>query len=71
MSDTCSNCKFWSHWRVVLLADDEPQSIGHCVVEKKIGLGVTTTMVQGLTAHDYCCDHYWLAVEPVTEKQDG
>jgi hypothetical protein len=61
MADTCSTCKFWEHWRVVLLADDEPQSVGHCVVETLVTLkGQLTLMinVQGLTAHDFHCKSY-------------
>jgi hypothetical protein len=68
MADTCSTCKFWEHWRVVLLADDEPQSVGHCVVKIPIvERNTIMTFVQGLTAHDFHCDSY---IPDTAEKTD-
>jgi hypothetical protein len=60
-------CKFWKHWRVVACADDEPQPVGHCVVTRNAGHEVIITFVQGLTAHDFCCDSY---IPDTAEKTD-
>jgi hypothetical protein len=68
MPDTCSTCKFWEHWRVVLLADDEPQSVGHCVVKRPVNEHAVMTIIQGLTAHDFHCDSY---IPDTAEKTDG
>jgi hypothetical protein len=50
----CSSCKWWTHWREIALTDDEPQSIGHCVVLIPKG-EYPLELVQGLTAHDFSC----------------
>jgi hypothetical protein len=50
--------------------DDEPQAVGHCVVETPVTLkGQLTLMinVQGLTAHDFHCDSY---IPDTAEKTD-
>jgi hypothetical protein len=59
MPDTCSTCKFWEHWRVVLLADDEPKAVGHCVIPRNpIADIYERAVVRGLTAHDFYCPSY-------------
>jgi hypothetical protein len=52
---SCAHCNFWLPWRTVLLADDEPQLLGHCAVIVKGHPNVTHERPQGLTAHDFVC----------------
>lgn len=54
----CAYCRFWHPWRTVLLADDQPQMIGHCVIDDELLLGVPMAVVQGLTANDFVCDSF-------------
>lgn len=71
MADTCSTCKFWEHWRVVLLADDEPKALGHCVVKRHLGENIVQTIIQGLTGEDFYCDRHAPASNLNTGESDG
>ena len=71
MPDTCSTCKFWEHWRVVLLADDEPKAVGHCVVKMPTGENKFMVAIQGLTGEDFYCGQHIPASNLNTGESDG
>lgn len=44
----CSTCRWWSYWANLVVDDDEPRPVGHCMA-RTIG---------GLTASDYSCGEH-------------
>ena len=54
----CANCHFWNVWRQVVLTDDEPKMLGHCVIVVPCDEDAVHTTVQGLTAEDFRCNSH-------------
>ncbi len=55
MTKACTNCRFWTPWREVVLSADAPRFIGHCVVLVPIAGYSARPVVQGLTGDDFRC----------------
>lgn len=54
----CANCRSWQVWRQVMLTDDEPKMLGHCVIETEVDSHHVLQTIQGLTAEDFHCFAY-------------
>lgn len=61
MKEACSNCRFWTPWREIMLTADSPRFIGHCVVLVPIVGFEARPVVQGLTGDDFRCTAYQAA----------
>jgi hypothetical protein len=55
---SCFHCRFWHPWKTVMMADDVPQPLGHCIVVVDISPSYQEVYTHGLTANDFFCDAF-------------